>query len=177
MEEKNVNFWETDKPISDVSKRIKKVLEESARQQISEVDPVKDSYAQRLSKLYYTGSDSPIVYNDIERHRLFDISENERVKQSKNSNYSNTKDNESIVNRIRSKVIQADSPKNVNSYFLNTSSHSNSNNQYTSLKKPENTQHMRIHTSLHIQDKLPGGKYHIPEISEPYNPSLQVRLL
>lgn len=178
------------RPTPNVSKRIRIVLEESAKLDVHSPQPTDDIEGQRLGKLFEVGTNSLLVVENLRRRHDIE-SLNSKSSQQYQSlpevayNMIRKPNDERTIydmtsssqNKITPKRHSPDVSKHMSSgQILKCGLHSEADDYYSKHLLPENTPSMRIDFTISCQDKLPFGKYHITQKTHPYKEKFQVSM-
>lgn len=181
------------RPVKDANKRFNAIAEENAKIAVEEMDPKKEAHAQRIGRLFMTGSDSEVVKRDIAR-RQNEIAAKKKAKKAYTiaSNFplreSERIDDESGVKSPAERLFSptqslqySSKPKHVfppavqSSDIYNTHSNHSWDKPYRSQAPPCSTSIMRSASALYHMDRVRGGKYHVTSTLDPFDEKFRVR--
>ena len=186
------------KPIRDANKRFNTLAEENAKRAVQAIDSKKEAHAQRIGKLYMTGSDSAIVKHDIASRKKRAL---KKKKSSKGYTMASSfplspgqggetdEDEEEVVDsaaRLLSptqSLLHATKPKHTfpsgvqSSVDYNPYSKHNWDKPYNSQCHGRNIPLMRSSTALYHLDRTSEGKYNVCQTLSPYDERFRVSVL
>lgn len=179
-----VEYFPNYRPIKNTNKRFTIIAEENAKEALKELDTKRESYAQRLSRLYGTGSDSDIIKSDIQRRKRHEVALNLDRYQSAYSQQEEAtipaatepkEPNEQRLLQMTDSLAHSTKGK----HLPEPSRHSGAlYNQYSlgdwkgsvcTRAQTESHPHLRTHTAMYLLDRCGQGRYAVPLSPSPYD--------
>lgn len=172
------------KPQKNANKRFNAIAEENAKRVVQDMDRNKQYHAQRMGRLYMTGSDSNLVKHDITQRDQraaikkkakksytiasnFPIESQEEKEGSKHSSARIFSPTRSLQHSTRTKFV----PPTENHSPVRYNAHTAQGWEapYRSHSESSTTATMRTASALYHADRIPGGKYNIANTLSPYD--------
>jgi hypothetical protein len=177
-----VEYFQNYRPIKNTNKRFTIIAEENAKEALKELDTNRERYAQRLSRLYGTGSDSDIIKSDIQRRKRHEVTLNLDKYQSTFGRLESTtaaeepkEPNEQRFLQMTDSLLHSTKEK----HHPEPPRHSGAlYNQYSlgdwkgsvcAGAQTQNHPHLRTHTAMYLLDRCDQGRYAVPLTPSPYD--------